>query len=226
MKRFFLLLALASGGVLGMAQQKCEISGHLEGIKTDTLLVYVIDKQYRDPERIDTVAMSNGDFKYTLEDKDMRMLLFTGKPEEGVKDFTDGFFYISSIPGETAILNGSLRNWTVSGSSFYTLLNKYNEENNPIEAEMRNLNVVYQERVGKGENEETVGEELNKLYAELLKKQADLVKRYIQTFPDSYLAGCLLPNLNADERGEYETLISERVKKWADCTLLDCDQRT
>lgn len=212
MKKTFLTLALATMACVGMAQQKCQITGHLDGVKSDTLYVLVVDENYTSQERIDTVLMKNGDINYSIECDKMRSIMLVPGNGDLNNSMRSGYMQVLAMPGERAVIKGSPKEYYFSGSKFYEDFNEYDQLTTPVYAKMNSLQEEFGKRVQAGEDQEKVSEELMVKYEAAQNELGEVAKNFVKAHPASHVSGYLLGTIPAEERGEYAVLLTNEVK--------------
>lgn len=220
MKKTLLSLALASMACSGMAQQKCQITGRLDGIDSDSLYVLVIDENYTRQERIDTVLLKNGNIDYSLECNQLRSIYLVPAQGDVNTSIRKGIISVLAMPGEKAVLSGSTKEYFYSGSKFYDEYNEYDKLSTPINEKMNALQGEYQKRMAAKENPDSVQKDLNAKYEACQKELADIAKAFVKAHPASHVSGYLLASIPADERAQYVALVSDDVKNGATAPYL------
>lgn len=220
MKKTLLSLALASMACSGMAQQKCQITGRLDGIDSDSLYVLVIDENYTRQERIDTVLLKNGNIDYSLECNQLRSIYLVPAQGDVNTSIRKGIISVLAMPGEKAVLSGSTKEYFYSGSKFYDEYNEYDKLSTPINEKMNALQGEYQKRMAAKENPDSVQKDLNAKYEACQKELADIAKAFVKAHPESHVSGYLLASIPADERAQYVALVSDDVKNGATAPYL------
>lgn len=212
MKKTLMTLALATMACAGMAQQKCQITGHLDGVKSDTLYVLVIAEDYMRQERIDTVMMKNGDINYSIDCDKMRSLMLVPGQGDVNSSIRSGYMQVLAMPGEKAVITGSAKEYFFSGSKFYTDYNEYDKLTTPVYGKINAIQEDFSKRVKAGEDQGKVSEELMPKYEAAQKEIGEVGKQFIKANPSSHVSGYLLATVPADERAEYAALVSNDVK--------------
>lgn len=212
MKKTLVTMALAGVSCMVMAQQKCQITGHIDGAKSDTLFVLVVDETYSRQERIDTVMMKNGDLNYTIECSNMRSLMLVPADGGVNNSLRLGCMQVLAMPGQTAVIKGSTEEYFFSGSKFYEDYNEYDKLSTPIYSKMNALQKEYQTRTEAKENEEQVQKDINAKYQICQKELSDVAKSFIKAHPASDVSGYLLSSIDAAERSQYAALLTNEVK--------------
>lgn len=211
MKKTFITMALACLASVGMAQQKCLITGHLDGISSDSLYVLVIDENFTRQERIDTVLLQNGDINYSIACNQMRSLLFVPAQGDVNSSLRAGYMSVLAMPGEKAVISGTPKEYFFSGSKFYEEFNEYDRLSSPINAQMNDVRAEYQQRMEAKENTDSVQKQITAKFTALQKELIDVDKNFIKTHPTSHVSGYLLASIPREERATYKALLTDEV---------------
>lgn len=100
------------------------ISGHLSGIESDTILVQSIQIDNNKNRSLDTIAMKNGKFAFTIDDAALKQVYILAKPSS--KPNPDGSKPAMSMkaasfilfPGKPVTVTGSIDDYKVEGCDF------------------------------------------------------------------------------------------------------------
>lgn len=212
MRKFFSTTLLATVACVGMAQQKCQITGHIDGVASDSLYVMVINKDYNDYERVDTVALNKGEVDYSIECDRLRLIHLVPVCGDLNSSYGMGNKSVLAMPGEKAVLSGNAKAITVGGSKFYCEYDEFNRLSEPINKRIEDLNAEYGKRIGNGENRDSVSADIEARRLVMEKELGDVSKKFIMSHPASHVSGYLLASLKADERPQYAAAISDEVK--------------
>lgn len=194
------------------AQSQCQVKGHIEGVKTDTLIVCVTNDQYNRTERLDTVPMKNGNFSYIFKEGKVRQVILTAKPQAGKQLFEDpAAIDLLMIPGECAIITGTLNDYKIGGSAFYTDMAQSEKLLAPLKKEFIEKRVEFSVLMRKGEAEKTVSDQYTVYIQDWGKRYSKAALDFIKMNPNSDFSGYLIPSLGENMK-EGEALITERVK--------------
>lgn len=207
MKKKLMTTALVGIALSGMAQQKCQISGHFDGVPSDSLYVMVIDERYSSQERVDTVILHNGDMNYSIECDKMRILYLIPANGSLNNSMSSGYMQVLAVPGESAVMTGSSQEYFFSGSKFYTDYNEYDRLTTAIHEKMNALPAEYKRRTEAKENAEEVQKDIETRYEALQKELRGVAKNFVKTKPEADLSAYLLMSIPADERADYKKLI-------------------
>lgn len=213
-KSIFMLLGAAA--LLSACQTKSGymLSGKIEGVPSDTLIVCVPDLEKGGTERIDTIAMQNGVFAVNLQDTTPRMILITSKPQNGAPLFSDQLGHISTIvvPGEELTINGTLKEYQLGGNEFFThffAATAILEENSKAQEEIlkKYQPLFRQEGINKDSLEKAFMAEREPLQQKLNEE----IMQYIQANPDDEISAYLVASLG-DKAEEGWALLSDKAK--------------
>ncbi len=223
MKKLLFALCCTAAFAGCNSQKAGVVSGYLEGIECDSLIVSVSNHTLTKPEWKDTICMENGKFTYQLDAENARNVTFAPivepaqKPADGkqvaMTRIGAGKEQIALImmPGERAEIKGTLADYTVTGSKFYQDMNSYNEH-------MEALNKVFAEkRAELNSQKDSLDEALFKqksreLQGEIMEQHWQSVIDYIKANPQSdyaYYTAVSIP----ERREEAAALISDKVKE-------------
>ena len=98
--------------------KKNVIAGHLDGFEGDSLKVDIYDViNSRTPINTIMVPVTNGDFKFTLNDTIVRGVRFIDPA--ATENSARNYAAITFVPGESAKISGRLDSLVVDGSKFY-----------------------------------------------------------------------------------------------------------
>lgn len=212
MKKTLLTLALTCMASMGMAQQKCQITGHLDGIDYDSLYVMIIDKAYAGQERVDTIALKNGNIDYSLDCDQMRSLYLVPVKGDLRSSMQGGAMQVFAMPGEKAVISGNTNEYYFSGSKFYEEFNEYDRLTTPINKKMGGLQDEFRTRIASRENPDSVKQDINAKYEAYQKELDGVAKSFIKAHPSSHVSGYLLASISADERSQYSAMLTDAVK--------------
>lgn len=133
-KSVLLTLAL---GVSTLSFAQAHLSGKIDGLTNDKLVVSVINEQNTDYERIDTVAAPGGQFSYTFPGLTgyRTAILFALPKDENDKPAR---FYTFVCKGQSGVVSGNMadKTVTVKGSSLYEASNKADEIQKPFDEKL------------------------------------------------------------------------------------------
>lgn len=125
MKRF--ILPLLSIGLFAACNSAVDgnVSGKLDNVNADGLLVYSYYIGDRANSQVDTVALKDGKFSFTLEDSVLRQVaIYPNVSEARPVDVKVIDFLL--LPGSKVQINGSFEDYEFSGDKFYSDLNEVN----------------------------------------------------------------------------------------------------
>ena len=126
MTRIKFILCVAA--VLGMtACTKYQVSGILEGGANQLAVLQLGNGGF---ERIDTLDCLAGAFAFDVDYDRPVSIIITDLARQGLQ--TGKCIRLMTVPGEHAIISGSLENYTISGTQFYQDQAAYNELVTPL----------------------------------------------------------------------------------------------
>lgn len=220
MKKKLFMLALAATALTAQAQQKCQITAHIDGMPTDTLYVMVLNSTYSGQERVDTVITNNGNLSYSIQCDKMRILMLVPGHGDINSSMRSGYMQVLAMPGEQAVLKGSTEEYFLSGSPFYEQYNEYDMLTTPVHKKIGQLQDEYSRRVSAGEDEKKVSDELMQKFEAAQKEIGQIERQFVKSHPSSHVSGYLLSKIPANERDSYKALLTEDVKNGPTAGLL------
>ena len=120
MKKTILCIFASAMVIMAGAQGvPTRISGHLE-IQGDSLMVDVIDLNLEETHSRSVYPMNDGNFDFTVSPEHISTVIMRGKssPQPG-QMMSMKTVQVMLMPGEDAVVNGTIDNYTISGSQFY-----------------------------------------------------------------------------------------------------------
>ncbi|MCD8310712.1 MAG: AhpC/TSA family protein [Prevotellaceae bacterium] len=217
MKKNVYLAALMAGAALtacnGQAS-KYQISGHLDGVESDTLIVFVQAQNLTRTERVDTIAMKGGDFAFNVADEGVRPIYILAKPVRGAEDEANGSnIPVLAIAGEQCVINGTLDDYTLSGSPFFEEYEVYRQSDMlPMQQQLNDLQAQRKARLEAGEDEETVNADFMDKANALVDQWSESGMNYIKEHPDSDVSAYIAATLG-DRFEEAMALLTDRAKQ-------------
>ena len=113
------------------------VSGYLEGMG-DSLMVDVIDMNLEETHSRKVYPMNDGNFAFTISPEHVSTLILRGKPSATPGQMMSmKVVQVTLMPGENAVVNGTIDNYTVSGSQFY---DDYQQVQNMFNAIYKDIN--------------------------------------------------------------------------------------
>lgn len=192
-----------------------QVSGNLK-TPSDTLLVAYVNTQ-TGRTKLDTVPSNAGAFGFDALDKNTTYAVgIIGKPKYGdVQGLMAAMFSpirLVIIPGEKAVVTGDFRNYEITGSTFYTDLQKAKKE---LEADQKVVDEKQMElNALKGKNSPI--DAINAVEAEidvLKRKISDTAMEYMKTNPKQYASAVLIECVVNEKRREAFDLLDSCVKE-------------
>lgn len=215
---------LALLGVTGLMtacqpSSQYNVSGQLEGISTDTILVMsrTFDRS-SEPVR-DTVALENGKFEMNIESNELKMVYITEKPS--LKPNPDGSIPAVSmksanfmlLPGHAVTINGSLDKYTVKGSEFYAEIEKLKQVLAPVEQKLEAAWAKRREMRNGGVSSDSL-QMAYKAINDYESEKQEFILDYVKQNPDkeASLYFLMWVNPEAERYAEVFDLLSKSVK--------------
>jgi peroxiredoxin len=192
--------------------QNPQISGHLDGIGSNPLILCVTDENLSRTERIDTIAVTDGSFAFNLKEKEVRLIVLTPMPEAGKQLFQTGeYIQTVAVPGENAVITGSFKDYKIGGSDFYQALDVTGKERSEMERQMTERQQYYSGLIQRGCNSDSAKTEFQKDVASIQKRMDDVIMDYIKANPDKDAAAYLTTYLQSG-MDEGVALLTDRAR--------------
>ena len=206
-KRNKLVLGMLMACSFVFAQEKYQVSGHLEGMTNDTLIVIVNTENIAGIERKDTIVLDNGNFGFNVCTEGTRLFVAVAKSETGETLSADGKPLMGglAVAGEYMVINGS----QVTGSPFYQELDTADKQIRIDEKILKDLQDSVRNRIAAGENPDSVQASFRKEVANMTSKA---ILNYIKTHPESNVSAYMLLSLGT-KANEGIALLSDKVKQ-------------
>ncbi len=206
-KRNKLVLGMLMACSFAFAQEKYQVSGHLEGMTNDTLIVIVNTENIAGIERKDTIVLDNGNFGFNVCTEGTRLFVAVAKSETGETLSADGKPLMGglAVAGEYMVINGS----QVTGSPFYQELDTADKQIRIDEKILKDLQDSVKNRIAAGENPDSVQASFRKEVANMTSKA---ILNYIKTHPESNVSAYMLLSLGT-KANEGIALLSDKVKQ-------------
>ena len=188
---------------------KMEISGTLNGIESDTLLV-----NHRSVDggeaRLDTVPMQNGQFAFNVGDSVLKQVYIYAKPS-GNGAISMKALGLVLLPGRPVTVSGTLDDYRLSGDAFYEACNELNEQLRPCITKLDSLSKVCMQMEVDG----IPADSIRRAYApsrEFLNRMQDLRCDFIRSHADQAVAVYALSrDLSVEKIGEMLDVVAEPV---------------
>lgn len=193
-----LTYALLGAALLAACQSnKPEVSGTLTGVDSDTLLVraYTLNDLNAQPS-MDTVAMKNGAFSFSVGDSVLKQINILAKPSS--KPNPDGSMpaismkgiYFPLLPGTKVTITGSFDNYKLSGAPFYDDYMAVKESTKGFEQQIDSIIKVCGELQNNGVEQDSI----MRVYAQtkdfrtaILNTQRDYIRQHLDKDISLYL---------------------------------------
>ena len=204
MKRVLLITTLLAA--LVSCGPKHMFSGTIRGIESGQLLFVYSSDGDSGEMAMDTVYLDNGKFHFDPPVAEDGVLMIVN-----AANFIDYQSFLV-VPGEHCVINGTLTDYTVSGSKFYKDWGVFHEMTKANAAARHEL---MESIPGEGEEDPDYDMAAYSAKDRALKQEWDaLAMDYIRQHPESDLSAYLARELSlADDFYEAEEIISEKVKK-------------
>ena len=136
-KTLFCVLASALAITAGAQGIPTRVSGHLE-IQGDSLIVDVIDLNLEETHSRNVFPVNDGNFDFTVAPEHISTIVMRGNsnPQPG-QMVSMKTVQVMLMPGEDVVVNGTIDNYTVSGSQFY---DEYQQVQNMFNAIYKDVN--------------------------------------------------------------------------------------
>ena len=206
-KRNKLVLGMLMACSFAFAQEKYQVSGHLERMTNDTLIVIVNTENIAGIERKDTIVLDNGNFGFNVCTEGTRLFVAVAKSETGETLSADGKPLMGglAVAGEYMVINGS----QVTGSPFYQELDTADKQIRIDEKILKDLQDSVKNRIAAGENPDSVQASFRKEVADMTSKA---ILNYIKTHPESNVSAYMILSLGT-KANEGIALLSDKVKQ-------------
>lgn len=191
---FGLLPMLMMAGADAMAQ--CEVKVDLKDMTNQTIVVQLIDKDFRGPEKSDTIQVKKGKFTYSLTDPKARLAVCTAETASGKKPLS---FYM--VPGEKGELKGTVADAQWSGSAFYKEMAELEAATKPLQKQIDDLMEDYQKQTAAGARADSLTKILNPIYNDLSHKMIHAKQDFVKAHPASEVGITVLPSLHDPVKG-------------------------
>ena len=197
MKRVLFYL-VAAGALLACAScaKKNVISGHFDGLTSDSLLVEIMDfNNMREPLSSMVIPAPNGNFSFNVQDTVVRgILIYT--PDD-IRGREHGIASVLFVPGESAKISGTLQDPVFDGSKFYKDMKTFNELRKEDEDKLSAL--LEEQRAALAADDEAKADSISELYKEVDERIVATTKEFIKNNPNSMYAATLLGNVIGDD---------------------------
>lgn len=196
-----LAIIIAAAAMVASCAPKAKVSGCLQGIENDFILCMYDSDAGSGTESLDTVKIDKGKFQYNPPVDETGVLLIVD-----IDNFVD-FIELYLVPGENAVLNGRMTNYTVGGSKFYRDMGEFKKLTADVDARKTDL---FHRLAACGDNEPDFdfhGEE-----NEIGKEKDELAIEYITANPDKDFSAYLATEVGISRFEEAYNLLGESAK--------------
>ena len=235
MKKNLFYAFLSAAALAGcQSDPRATITGRLEGLECDSLLVMYGNFGQRSEQLRDTIALRDGRFEFHLTSDHIQEFHIWELPS--AKPLPDGrrramkaqSLTFPLLPSSSLEIVGTLTDYTLSGDPFYVEFQEFRASLEPINQRIADVMA----EVKRLQEAHAPQAEVMKAYEpmrQLSLDRSDMTFDYIRTHPDSDVAVCLLNTISIKQATEGLNLISERARtgKMADVylTIKNCIER-
>ena len=164
------------------------ISGQLDSLNVKQLYACIVNDDFTALARMDTIAITNGQFTYHFTDSVARIITIMPDRSEKSEGQVLGAVELLFCPGEQVHITGTLANPTFSGSKFIT---EYNEIDSKVKPMFEKLDEKYQELIKQGAPQDSISKAYLADYNSVMKGVQDIVRDFLNSHQDEagvYLA--------------------------------------
>ena len=189
-------LALVAGCLLmaGSAMAQSSIDVKLSDLKTNQVVVELVNPMFQGVEKKDTLKVNKGQFTYTLNGDKARLAICNLDSPNGKKSFS-----LYMVPGEKGVLKGTIDQATWSGTAFYTDLATLEAQTRDLKAKMDQLTADYRRKIGAGANADSLDKVIDPLYKAASNNLDEAQTAFINSHPNSGAGVTVLPSLQGQE---------------------------
>lgn len=140
MKKIYWMLLSASLLTACQPASKMDVSGTLNGIESDTLLVN--HRMVGSGEaQLDTIAMENGQFAFNVGDSVLKQVYIYAKPS-GNGAISMKALGLVLLPGRPVTVSGTLDDYRLEGDVFYEACNELSDQLRPCIEKLDSLRKI------------------------------------------------------------------------------------
>lgn len=217
MKHSVIALTCVSLCAAGQTFAQNNISGHLSGIESDTILVQSIQIDNNKNRSLDTIAMKNGKFAFTIDDAALKQVYILAKPSS--KPNPDGSKPAMSMkaasfilfPGKPVTVTGSIDDYKVEGSDFYSEYATFTDKLKPLNQKIDSIRKHCTEMQKAG----ATNEEIQKAFSparDINNEIIEIRNAYINEHPDADLSVYLLSQLPLEKLEGAMNVLTDNAK--------------
>lgn len=217
MKHSVIALTCVSLCAAGQTFARNNISGHLSGIESDTILVQSIQIDNNKNRSLDTIAMKNGKFAFTIDDAALKQVYILAKPSS--KPNPDGSKPAMSMkaasfilfPGKPVTVTGSIDDYKVEGSDFYSEYATFTDKLKPLNQKIDSIRKHCTEMQKAG----ATNEEIQKAFSparDINNEIIEIRNAYINEHPDADLSVYLLSQLPLEKLEGAMNVLTDNAK--------------
>lgn len=184
-----------------------QVKGHLDGLDSDTLCIMVLNKGFQRCDFRDTLFCTNGDFQFNISDKFARNVMIT--------PFNAGnnpsYLILMTVPGEQAIISGTLANHKITGSKYYQDAADYEATTKYLQDKFMALRDDFSAKVKAGADREKASAEYMANTEPISVELNEVSLNWVKKHPDSDYS-CYIAGNNVNKIAEYESILTERAR--------------
>ena len=193
------------------AQKGITITGTLEGTESDTLVAIISPVTGGGETVRDTVALQNGQFTIEVTNDTIPCYVnILPKPAGNRAINMTEFIQVLTIPGQPLTVNGSFKDYEITGNDFYTKYNEAQKEWKDLEEKIYQMSQTAIEMEQQG----IAGDSIRRYYAparEMVAQMVDKHVEYIRQHPDEDVA-LYLCTRTGNHFEEVFPLLTDQVK--------------
>ena len=192
-------------------QKGTTITGTLEGVESDTLVAIISPVTGEGKSTRDTVALQNGQFTVEVTNDTLPCYVnILPKPTGNKAVNMTEFIQVLTIPGQPLTVNGSFKDYQITGNDFYTKYNEAQKEWKDLEEKIYQMSQTAMEMEQQGVS----GDSIRQFYApaqEMVAQMVDKHVEYIRQHPDEDVS-LYLATRTGEHFEEVFPLLTDKVK--------------
>ncbi|MBR5069882.1 MAG: AhpC/TSA family protein [Bacteroidales bacterium] len=192
-KMFFAASAAVLLASCGQKAPEHQLTGHLDGLDADSLIVYVINESFSRQDYMDTIAVTNGDFVYDLKDpSQLRLIALMPKGQ-------NSNLSVLLVPGEYVRIDGTMDEYFFSGSKFYEDYNTYDRSITDYQREISGIMDRAREMHENGTATDSAMQIMQGEYEALMGKMSEAAKDWAASHPDQDVSAYIISALDGSD---------------------------
>lgn len=221
-KTFFSALALTTLACSCTTNMKqTTLQGTLSGVESDTIVIFSSNPLATgEKSRIDTVALIDNKFTYTLSDTSLMRIQIIPKPLGNAAMRMSGpSTSIFVAPGDQLAINGPVTGFTITGNKFYDTMNSQTEING-INSQLENIQTEYMNLYKQGALTDSLKMSFQSRRIGILDSLTQKQYEFIQANPNSELSAYYLTTIPVKRVDSAYSYLSDKVKSSAYAPLI------